>query len=211
MGFERRRKMQVTVPPSPHADSSALRGPITQVWCGVMTYQRARGGRGSMKERGCDTQRVWGWWGVNYLHLAAMSHGRYSRYLLSTASASHPICLLTRLPFAAPGLFSPSSTMHRLHAISQIAGAAILASLDLIWKLTPILFLPFFSPVVILLPVGLQFKPCRTPIAHPRCRSVFYFSFLTVLFFSFLYLPAFLNLSFCRFHYKSEASAIEPS
>lgn len=83
--------------PSPCTDSSALLGPITQVWSGVMTYHRARRGWGSMKKRGCDTEREWGWWGVNYLHLAGMSHRRYSRYLLSTAF--HHICLT----FAAAG------------------------------------------------------------------------------------------------------------
>lgn len=91
--------------PSPCTDSSALHGPITQVWSGVMTYHRARRGWGSMKKRGCDTEREWGWWGVNYLHLAGMSHRRYSRYLLSTAF--HPICLLTQWGSGGGRLHSP--------------------------------------------------------------------------------------------------------
>lgn len=109
--------------PSPCTDSSALHGPITQVWSGVMTYHRARRGWGSMKKRGCDTEREWGWWGVNYLHLAGMSHRRYSRYLLSTAF--HPICLLTQWGSGGGGyirrcrpVFSLSWAMHRLDAIS---------------------------------------------------------------------------------------------
>lgn len=104
MGFKRWWEMQVTVPPippPPHEDSSALHGPITQVWSGIMTYHQACRESGCMKKRKGDKEgeRGWrGWWGVNDLCLTAMSlHHHTSRLLSPSYMPFHSVralCLL---------------------------------------------------------------------------------------------------------------------
>lgn len=117
MGFKRRRKCRSRCHPSPLTDSSALHGPITQVWSGVMTYHQARRGWGSMKKRRFDTHthtKKEGWWGVNYLHLAAVS--LLLPFLpLPTFRRFHPICL-----YDSVGVFR---SLLKAHVFSRLCNA----------------------------------------------------------------------------------------
>lgn len=157
-----------------------------------MTYHRARRGWGSMKKRGCDTEREWGWWGVNYLHLAGMSHRRYSRYLLSTAF--HPICLLTQWGSGGGGLTFAAAGPCFLSAEQCIGSMLLVKSLELPFSLLsiwcesspPSCFCPSSLPSLLFCLQAWSSNHAEQPSLSPDTVPGFLFQ-INVLFFCLLY------------------------